>query len=311
MAKVPRAPRDKWRQRLGHEYKRVTVEYVRAAEPDVDLPESGTLDDAAKAVVLKRGRAGLLLKEPLGRLSPLELKRRQRVDQQRREYRDALEVLLADKPLSAISVADVVNETVRGNNHAFYTAYPSGLDGLFCYWATGELDLLTDSVHRLFDVVLARRPVDVQLALQKWMHRVSEFMITRQNGRLLIPTYLVQELDRIGAASVRGLRSASNPALKAKAVEDLVAHAAAFHRAGARSIHQLQRVFSEMPVQSSPLAAEKWPDPEDWSWNLARSFWQATLTCLCAVGVLDASVDKVKHRQLMVDIWYRGAFPNG
>ena len=318
MAKTRRVPRHpwlnspaarEWRRRLRTEYRRVTISYVQAKHPATALPSSGRLPEETRANAIRYGRAGLEhVKEP-GALTTAELKKRHKGTQQQVKYLDALELLLTARSLRSISVSLLV-ETAKGTNDSFYSTFPSGIDGLFCCWATHQLDSLTATIRQVFEIK-SREQDSVRQSLEAWMEEVYRFVMQRPNGRMLIPVFLVYELDSVGEARVQETRNtplaSKNYELRVRALTDLTARAAAFHRAGARSIYELQRLFERVEAPPS-TAARLWPDSDHRAWNLALSFWQSMLTCLISVGVMDAERDAANHRQLMLDVWYRGAF---
>ncbi len=197
-------------------------------------------------------------------------------------------------------------------NHSFYLTFPSGVDGLFCYWAAGELDVLTQSIGLWFDVG-ARERHSVRAALQRWVDHVAKFMREKPNGRILIPSFLMHELDNVGVAKVEELgdTASGTPAHRSRtsALKDLTQHAAAFHRAGARSIYQLQLLFEKARWDQSRHLERWWPASEQRSWNLALSFWQTMMNSQYSLGVMDAEREARNNRRLLLDIWYSGASP--
>jgi hypothetical protein len=294
-----------WRKLLVNEYKRATKRYIEVKSPDVLKRERSAL----RAEMIKIGRCGLelTLEEERGHGS---MKRLLRVRENRARVSAALDGFLHSKPWRDVRLKDVRD---RAGLHItpFYRAFHSGLPGIYSWWATKELEDLVarTRAHAAESDRLQRRGLEI---LRTWSDLATAFVMEKPHGRLPLIAFIVYEIDSIGASMVAKASPYQGADLhdRYQAIHEFAGLAAGLHRAGARLIHELRAIIERDWDQLGGLRADSealWPDRQDATWNAAVAFWQANLTNLFAVGVLEAESEVKRLREFSFNSWAKGA----
>lgn len=306
-----------WRHRLLQQYKSRTREYVLVKRPDIAWPENESLMRNARDAILRIGRAGLRL-EAIDQPS-LRIRRTQRrIERRRAPFLDALDRILSRRSFRLVTVGEVLKEAHR-SRYAFYSAFHSGLHGLYCSWVIAELDRLTRQTQRQIVEALRTRK-SPQKILSEWADLVLKFVVEKPYGRIPINGFVTHEIDSIGCALLehRGTVPENSEWYRQRdvALAEFADLAAECHRAGARLIYQLQQVFRVRRFALHPQAASvqhRWRryGRDFVAWHMAASFWQMAFTSLNSLGFLEAERVSEEHRTLIVDAWLRGVASSG
>jgi AcrR family transcriptional regulator len=291
-----------WRNRVRAAYTANSLRYIRSKRPD--LVASGRIRREVERV----GRQGLELQLDEERFGARTLKHLIGVAKNREAIGRALDELLMEKPFRRITLTELRARS-RKHTASFYGAFKSGVLGAYCHWATGQLDQVVElSRKQIKEDLEADR--DVKDILRRWSEMVKGFVLERPHGRLSMVQFLLYEIDSIGASLIADTRGKHDVEVQRQneTIDEFVFLAAAFHRAGARLIHQLKLVFAEshdvFVSRNQPPPTSRDRDTADW--NLAVSFWLTGLTSLLAVGLMEAE-DEGKHLGPFVfESWFYG-----